>query len=76
MVSSLIYILTRVLFITHFTPLSLWRGVGGEAVVGEAVVGEAVVGEAAGGEAAGGEAAFNYSVFFLLPGIYCRSSSR
>jgi len=71
MVSSLIYILTRVLFITHFTPLSLWRGVGGEAVVGEAVVGEA-----AGGEAAGGEAAFNYSVFFLLPGIYCRSSSR
>ena len=71
MVSSLIYILTRVLFITHFTPLSLWRGVGGEAVVGEAVVGEAVV-----GEAAGGEAAFNYSVFFLLPGIYCRSSSR
>ena len=71
MVSSLIYILTRELFITHFTPLSLWRGVGGEAVVGEAVVGEA-----AGGEAAGGEAAFNYSVFFLLPGIYCRSSSR
>ena len=71
MVSSLIYILTRVLFITHFTPLSLWRGVGGEAVVGEAVVGEAAV-----GEAAGGEAAFNYSVFFLLPGIYCRSSSR
>ena len=66
MVSSLIYILTRVLFITHFTPLSLWRGVGGEAVVGEAAV----------GEAAGGEAAFNYSVFFLLPGIYCRSSSR
>ena len=66
MVSSLIYILTRGLFITHFTPLSLWRGVGGEAVVGEAVV----------GEAAGGEAAFNYSVFFLLPGIYCRSSSR
>ena len=66
MVSSLIYILTRVLFITHFTPLSLWRWVGGEAVVGEAVV----------GEAAGGEAAFNYSVFFLLPGIYCRSSSR
>ena len=71
MVSSLIYILTRVLFITHFTPLSLWRGVGGEAVVGEAVVGEAAV-----GEAAGGEAAFNYSVFSLLPGIYCRSSSR
>ena len=64
MVSSLIYILTRVLFITHFTPLSPWRGVGGEAV------------EGARGVRLESLSCINYSVFFLLPGIYCRSSSR